>query len=374
MLHRESDNGEVSEKDGAVGAGNPNLNGECLFQFTTGEGRSLLDLDAHDEIIELQLDQAFAGPIEEKAVAAALSKLTKLPKLSVLKVISGYDYSTSPLLRNLQKEVFWSALASALPRLPQLSSLDVSFNALDHTDMKYLAEGLRKSPQLSMLDVGHNKLGDRGVETLASVLPHLPQLRILRVGENNVERKGLSDLAQALPNLTQLSTFDLEGNRESGGSMVLKQVLDALPEQLTTLNLSDLHFGSGIAALVPSLQRFTHLSELNLSCNSIGKDGGSVLSELLPKLTQLSTLDLWGNNLGPTGIRGLIRALPELKILTTLNVNWNNIGDNAGQELAQVLMELCTVRSLSVSEQNQLGEKSQQMLREAVATANTAAQ
>jgi Ran GTPase-activating protein (RanGAP) involved in mRNA processing and transport len=91
------------------------------------------------------------------------------------------------------------------------------------------------------------------------------------------------------------------------------------------------------------------LKRLNLSDNSIGNEGATILADGLMHLHSLKTLDVAGNSIGHDGISVLAPALASLQSLEVLNLARNLIGDDELQALVEGMSNHCSISKLNLS-------------------------
>ncbi|XP_016114948.1 NACHT, LRR and PYD domains-containing protein 3-like, partial [Sinocyclocheilus grahami] len=149
-----------------------------------------------------------------------------------------------------------------------------------------LASALRSNPShLRELYLSQNKLGDSGVKRLCAVLedPHC-KLQILRLYDCGVTDEGCAALASALrSNPSHLRQLDLSvNNLGKSGVKLLSDLKDDPHYKLEICVLYDCGVtDEGCAALASALRSNpSHLRQLDLSVNNLGKSGVKLLSDL----------------------------------------------------------------------------------------------
>uniref|UniRef100_A0A9J7YRR4 NACHT LRR and PYD domain-containing protein n=1 Tax=Cyprinus carpio carpio TaxID=630221 RepID=A0A9J7YRR4_CYPCA len=148
-----------------------------------------------------------------------------------------------------------------------------------------LTSALRSNPShLRQLSLSGNKVGDSGVTLLSAVLedPHC-KLEILWLCNCGITDEGCAALASALrSNLSHLRKLNLTGNKVGDSVNLLSAVLEDPHCKLERLWLSNCGVtDEGCAALASALRSNpSHLRELDLSENKLGKSGVKSLSEL----------------------------------------------------------------------------------------------
>ena len=260
--------------------------------------------------------------------------------------------ATMPVLRSLKLdfECVWvdepaGDLASALTRLSQLTSLNLSFNELNATGAGVLASALTCLSRLALLNLSENYVGADGAAALAQPLATLTALTTLHLGSNELGAAGAEALAPALCRLSRLAHLDLEHNDiGAAGAATLAQPICSLTA-LTVLNLynNGMH-SAGAEALVPALRRLPRLAHLGLAANSIGDGAAAALAQPLAELTALTALFLNLNKVGAAGAEALAPALRRLTRLQLLNLKANFFLSDAG--LAHLVPALACLPAL----------------------------
>ena len=207
----------------------------CIdFRHGGGQGPSgVIKLaEALKELTELQcLDLTLrwrlrANDTIGEAAKALVDGLKQLHNLSSLKLTLVQNGSCSEIaslfqfLTQLQElKLKWKSLGgktdsakliNGLKHLKQLRKLDMSWNAMEDSDVVPLVEALECINHLHTLDLSQNKIGDDGVELLAEAIEnqHLTHLQVLDLSWNNFSEEGAKKLAKKVVKLSQLHTVD----------------------------------------------------------------------------------------------------------------------------------------------------------------------
>ena len=100
------------------------------------------------------------------------------------------------------------SLATSLKNVPELETLDLSYNSLGNGISK-LAEHFKSVTRLTELSLTKTNIGEEEVSALAQAMKHVPNLQHLLLAENPLGR-GVSILVQHLSSLPKLGMLDLE--------------------------------------------------------------------------------------------------------------------------------------------------------------------
>ena len=159
---------------------------------------------------------------------------------------------------------------------------------------------------------------------------------------------------EALTVNTALSNLDLSCN--SIGDSVAASLSDAIKVNtvLTNLNLSLNKIGAfGAGSLSDAIKVNTEvntvLTYLDLSYNHIGDSGAGSLSDAVKVNSVLTNLNLSYNNIGDSGAASLSDALKVNILLTNLNLSYNNVGDSGAASLSDALKVNIVLTNLNLS-------------------------
>lgn len=280
-----------------------------------------------------------------------------------------------------------------------LKSLDISFCGIDEKGLVTLAKGLsrrkrNKLPPLCGVILSGNLMSSRAAKEIGSALSSAstdrrkPSRRALRVKkstgygtdtsesedddddevpkksrskdstktENSADNKGLQVLHVANASLTATALYGLlEG---LGINCPVRE-----------LNLSSNSFGStGASVLVTFLETqqrsvkmkaMPFLDRLDMSNNNLGDDGTAKLTKALDsKRSQVHLVDLKlsSNGIGPNGIEIIMNKLLHKNDLLSLSLDKNAIGDQGCQLVAASLQSMRSLSRLNLSF-NQIGSR-----------------
>mmetsp|Transcript_30951 Transcript_30951/g.64911 ORF Transcript_30951/g.64911 Transcript_30951/m.64911 type:complete len:193 (-) Transcript_30951:196-774(-) len=148
-----------------------------------------------------------------------------------------------------------------------------------------MGQVLPRLSQLTDLDLGHNRLGPEGAAKLCEGLSSLTALTNLNFCGNNLWTDGASSFGQAVTALTCLKSLNLGSN-----SMGPRAVTALAPSLTTLLSLETLNLRQGL------------LGAPAWSAEPMGEAGAAVLAAALARLPRLRALDAACNGLGSAGV------------------------------------------------------------------------
>ena len=212
------------------------------------------------------------------------------------------------------------ALASVLPNLNALLTLNLSHNTLAGDDMSVLSEALHHNDMLTDLNIAHNNLGlydnrngercESGMEALGECLRTMDRLRKLDVSDNKLGLQGCKALATALRHYPRLHELKLPGN-------------DILFPMKCDCEVAD---PSGLQDLCEVLKSMPSLTMLDVSRNGIGMlvvpDGWGAGDECFERQDGHTDLD-WPADSKRTGVRILADLVLALPCLVHLKAHTN---------------------------------------------------
>ncbi|XP_074769580.1 protein NLRC5 [Athene noctua] len=195
------------------------------------------------------------------------------------------------------------------PTYPQKIRLtDSSFQA---SDLKKLFAVLKECSSISELDLSSNCLGDEGLLQLFQFLPNLKLLSSLKFNDNQISLNSVFFLAQSLPTLENIKMMNL--------SLGHPQVVH-------------LTFWERIRVRSTSRGRSSFLAHPNYEAKGqcfrlrdcrVGPEDVTRLCQILAQCPHLTEIDLSGNSLSDQSVERLLSFLPYLCHLTLLSIRNN---------------------------------------------------
>ena len=269
--------------------------------------------------------------------AIALSSCLKyFPYLEELNISSKYHKGVGPqgaiaianaLSRksdNYSSGIKTIHLAKSLAKPFNLRKLDISYNNIGYEGCKAISGALIHCIHLEELNISGNHIEGDGACVLASTFCHYAQCLLkLDISYNSIRRNGAKAIADALKHCTHLEELNISGNHIAGdGACVLARSLCHYAQCLVKLDISHNSIRrDGVNSIADALKHCTHVEELNISGNDIGDDGACVLASTFCQYAQcLLKLDIRYNNIGSDGVKAIADALKHLSYLVELNM------------------------------------------------------
>jgi len=204
-----------------------------------------------------------------------------------------------------------------------------------------LAEALCHSQALTALDISNNKLGDRCCETLASFLKgESVVIRHLNLAGNDFGSEGGMEISSALSHCHSLTWLDVSNNdlNEDCGCEIAESLREIISfgvvkrrTAIRHLNVSDNPLG-GLAATEIIKSFFNEVTRyIGLSNTGLDPVCGQTLGEGLRRATiAWEVLDLSKNSLGKDGANHVWWAMRKNNSILELDMSYNEIGGKFG--------------------------------------------
>ncbi|XP_037372292.1 protein NLRC5 [Talpa occidentalis] len=189
---------------------------------------------------------------------------------------------------------------------------------LEPLSLSHLCETLEKCPGPLEVKLSCEDLSEQSLETLLHHMPRLPQLSLLQLSPTGLSPKSPLLLANLFSHCPRLRKVDLRSLKH----MTLHFRSSEEQEggcygRFTDCSLSPEHMES----LCWLLSKCEDLSQLDLSANLLGDGGLRSLLKCLPQLPVSSSLDLSHNNISQEGALYLVETLPSCPRVREASVN-----------------------------------------------------
>ncbi|KAH1172414.1 hypothetical protein KIL84_008032, partial [Mauremys mutica] len=214
-----------------------------------------------------------------------------------------------------------------------------------------LSSLLSAKQTLTQLDLSINDLGGSGARLLCDGLKRSNcKLQKLNLGGCHLTDAHCGDLTTVLRTSQSLAELDLSSNYSLGdaGVRLLCEGLTDPSCKLQRLSLVSCHVTrGGCWKLAAVLRTNQSLTELKLSCNSLGSGGVRILCKGLKHANcKLQRLDLGPCDLTAAGCGNLAAVLRTSQNLTELDLSGNKLGDAGVKLLCEGLKQNCKLQSL----------------------------
>ena len=247
--------------------------------------------------------------------------------------------------------------AKALTSLPEVQRIDLSDNRLSDVGVTAIIEAVMDKPDLTMLDIGYNAVDGLAAEILAHYIerPQCP-LKELGLCHADVDDGECVRFIEALRTNKNLTSLDLSKNSIGidealnvvnpdlfTGGEAIAAMLACEDCNIKSLNLkwNLIRFNSALE-IGESLELNTSLTDLDISYNAFGADGGMAIGQSLIQNSSLTRLDVSNNGITPQAAFCIAVALRQNHSLNCINLSGNPVGQIGGVTLMSLPMELGT--------------------------------
>lgn len=277
-------------------------------------------------------------------------------------------------------ELFKSPLAAALLALPNLRSLSLTRKSIATSDLLALHAKAEQHqqllPELRSLDLSYNQLGASGARALAPVLSQLSSLEKLKLSMNGcgaqinmpvsstrrrpsgeLSGDGLEALATVFGTLKKLKHIDVTGNPylSNQGAAALSAAWSGL-SNVEHLDMNNCHaFPKGSVSVCSVVSCFTQLTYLDLTSFSLVDGygncaGARALADALTHHSSLQHLFLAGTQLTADAVVALAPSISHQRQLQTLDLQFDiEIASRGVIVLSQHISSLSNLRSLALA-------------------------
>ncbi|XP_038273506.2 leucine-rich repeat-containing protein 31 isoform X2 [Dermochelys coriacea] len=264
--------------------------------------------------------------------------------------------TTSCMWRILQ---FMQKLVPALPFLPELEELNLSWNDLVGGALKPLALRLHHMSKLKILQLNNCRLTAEDVTTLGEALETIPHLEELDLSWNNNIGGKLSLLTKRFQTgckIKILKLTDCSLTTKDGES--LAEVLNVIHD-LEVLDISfNRNIGCSLKSIAQELKNVPVLKELNLHMCGLKQDDFQYLDRAFQYLPELNKLDLSCNKEIGGGFKDSATHLASFKDLEVLDLHQCCVTEEDMVVLTQVIPLLSSLQELNLSSNKNIGVSS----------------
>ena len=189
----------------------------------------------------------------------------------------------------VNRKPMYDALQRVLPKLKQLTHLDLSRNEL--SGWTNLQECIRDLKMLQCLNLSGNSISDEGLLMLTEVLINFPELEELHLAWNQISCQSVIILATKLVDLLKLRVLSLKSNKiADDGVTAIFEALSRIPSISEVYVDNNFITDKGFLSVIVNAAKVKNLECLNLKKNLIGELGILTLADAIASLPQLKQL------------------------------------------------------------------------------------
>uniref|UniRef100_F6RIP1 Protein NLRC5 n=1 Tax=Macaca mulatta TaxID=9544 RepID=F6RIP1_MACMU len=197
-------------------------------------------------------------------------------------------------------------------------SLRLSECPLEPPSLTHLCATLKECPGPLELQLSCEFLSDQSLETLLDCLPRLPQLSLLQLNQTGLSPKSPFLLANTLSLCPRVKKVDLRSLHHATLHFRSNEEQEGVCcGRFTGCSLSQEH----VESLCRLLSKCKDLSQVDLSANLLGDSGLRCLLECLPQVPISGSLDLSHNSVSQESALYLVETLPSCPRVREASVN-----------------------------------------------------
>ncbi|KAM9973799.1 hypothetical protein ACTFIW_010932 [Dictyostelium discoideum] len=228
---------------------------------------------------------------------------------------------------------------NSLGKNKSLKSLNLSRNLIDNQAVEYIAFGLSLNRSILNIDLSCNRIGDQGAKLLSKSIAYNENTMIntLNLSSNCIEDSGASSFSDIIINNKTLTQLDLSINWINSNGII------QLSKSFEVLSSSSSSSSSNCVSPITSI---------DFSCNTICHRGAKYIGSFL-KNSNIKYLNLFSNNLEALGAIKLAKSFSLINDninLTQLDLSSNSLGNYGVSVLANQLIKNKTIKSISLSQ------------------------
>ena len=231
--------------------------------------------------------------------------------------------------------------------------LDFSSASMDDEGVEMICKGMASNTKTTHSgeiegDFSFNHITSDGLKWFLEIpIQLLQQMKILYFDDNELDGPALNTFCGAIPNLTHLQELTLSWNPiGKGGAVEVLKCLHHYKTPLKELNLSDTGVGEEDCA---QLALLIDLEVLDIFGNSLSSNSVASLSSLLRQsVCQLRELTIVKCGIRGEGAVHLGTGLTNNHSLTALNIQYNPIGDIGAAALGVMIRDNTVLETLSM--------------------------
>ncbi|NXO78814.1 NLRC5 protein, partial [Sitta europaea] len=215
---------------------------------------------------------------------------------------------------------------------------------LSSQDAKLIVTILQSCPCLSEVDLSGNKLGDEGCSCLLESLPCISISKELNLSQNLLSAAGICSLLKSVNTCQKVMEVQASICHDTA---VLRfredrEFASFPPREEPVFSADDQQHGE--ENQTPTTSQKIRLTDCKFQASDLKN-----LCAVLEECVHISELDLSRNSLGDEGLLQLFQCLPKLKMLRSFEFNDNQISLNSVFFLAQSFATLEHIETMSLS-------------------------
>ncbi|XP_071398515.1 protein NLRC5 [Centroberyx affinis] len=321
--------------------------------------QQLSDLDLSNNLLEDEGVNSFVNSLPRLQITSSVNlssnSLTRQGALDVAGTLCTCDQVSAV-------EVSLGAEQRSLIRFGRDGSCDKTLSVresrLEPDHLIRLAEILSNCPSLTKLELNNNWLQSQWVEDFVRLLSghrkcdvSIEECWITSEAAVNLVCRCLDVNSNIHTIRVQQTTLHLSLMKSAELTSVSDDSSDPAPSMPTEkIGLVDCAVeGHHLAAMSSIVQRCPLLTELDLSLNSLDREGAEFLCSVLPSLPNLTTLSVGSKETYADAVVQLSVALLQSTGIQCLNLSGHVISDREAEILARVFLKLPRLRSVNLS-------------------------
>jgi protein phosphatase 1 regulatory subunit 37 len=261
--------------------------------------------------------------------------------IAICEMVEFYGCACKLLLahNNRLRPRAWLTIGRTLKKSPFVSTIDVSYCALDEQTLTLLLRAVRANCGLKVLKMEGNNLTGKGTFILMAAMKfnenlqelHLSRnhlgpedgqhlgnilrtnhtLRVLDVSDNNLQDPGIRYISAGIAEQQEgLFTLNVSTNNLTHEGIHHISAMLPCSKSLRELNISNNRFGdNGLFMLKLGILANRSVEKLSLSCTRITCEGAIALAEVLAESRYLIHVDLRENEIRIAGLMALSLAM-----------------------------------------------------------------
>ena len=244
------------------------------------------------------------------------------------------------------------ALAVAFGVNSKLKSVKMFGNCIRDDSVKHLTKAILANDSITSLNLGYNDFTVEGVKALAQAAAGNDTLLELAVGAGKIR---VQEVKGGVQSKRKPGHLNLK-NQTLGplSALVVAQLLKA-NKTATSIDLSHNSLRKeGTRALCEVMEGMFQLAEINISSNEIYPDGGESMAALVEKCAKLSVLKVAENNLTNWGqscapLESIVANALRTDTLKVLHLQGNVLREPGAAAIARLIKESKTLEEIDLS-------------------------